>query len=257
MGRRPYVFTFSCDFHDVPGSALARAYPNLYPGNLRLLREKFEKEITEDLVVPTIGTVAAVATSWSQSFSARFSSGESVTLEFIEDQDATKKGDSVELDSGIAAMADANESLLAAAALADALKPTTQSVFQDINDAITKVQAVFGQADAYSRLVEGKIQAVVNLCAFADSQLEDLQDPVNHLVLSALKDLWLASQELAENFIETRQQLREYRVPKRMSVQQVASTLFGTTERTMELLQLNAFEDALSIPPGTVVVYVA
>lgn len=257
MGRKAYVITFTCTFHRVPGSELDKQYPELYPTRLRQLREMFEKEITAELVVPTIGTIKAVATSWTQTKRAQETTGEEVSLEFVEDQDTTRAFDDQTSDYGMSKMAEANDALLAAAALADFKKGTTQSIFQDINDAITSVQAVFGQADAYSRLVEGKIQAVVNLCSFADSQVDELQDPTNHLVVDALKDLWLAAQQLAANVVESRMQLREYKVPRLMSVGQIATTLYGSSDRAVDLLQLNAFEDALSVPAGFLVIYLA
>lgn len=255
QGRKPYVITLTCPFHHLPGSQLDKQYPELYPTRLRQLRELFEKEITDGLVVPTIGTIPAVATSWTQTFNAQVATGETVNFEFIEDQDGSNAFNDQTLDYGITQLAELNDELLAAAARKDAMSARAQSVFQDISDKVTAVMAVAGQADAMSRLVEGKIQAVVNLCAFADGQLEDLQNPSNHLVLDALKDLWAASVSLAANVVETRKQLLTYRVPRLMGVNQIAASIYGSTDRSVEILQLNSFEDALAIPAGTLVVY--
>lgn len=253
MGRRPYTVTFTLTMHRIPGSELDKQYPDLYPTRLRKLREMFEKEITDDLVVPTIGTIKATAVTWTQTFNSNSPTGEHVQVEFIEDQDTEKAFDDQSTDYGPQKMAEANDALLAAAALADFKKANALGVFQQINDAVTLVQGVMGQADAYSRMVEGKIQAVVNLCAFADSSLDDLQHPENHLVLDALKDLWLASQQLAANVTQKRAGLLHYNVPKQMTLNQIASTLGSSPE---DLLQLNSFDDSLAIPAGTLVVYV-
>jgi prophage DNA circulation protein len=257
MGRRPYMISFRGVFHDVPGSDMWRDYPRLYPDRLRQLRDKFDKELTADLVVPTVGTIKAFATSWAQKFDVRVSSGETFDLEFLEDQQSATLVDFALEYASMTVIRETNDSLQIAAALADFNKVATVGLFQKINDAVTAVQAVSGQADAYARVVEGKIQAVVNLCAYADAALEEMQDPVNHLILNALKDLWLASKELAENIVDTRQDIREYRLPKVMSIGEVSNTLFGTTERGWDILQMNAIEDAFAIPAGTLLKFVA
>jgi len=252
MGRRPYIVIFTCTFHRIPGSELDKQYPELYPTRLRQLRERFEKELTAELVVPTIGTIKATCTSWNQTFNSNSPTGEAVQLEFIEDQDSDKAFDDQSTDYGAAKMAEANDSLLAAAALADFKKATTQSIFQDINDAVTAVQGALALGDAYNQMVVGKINAVINLCNYADGQVEEMQHPENHAVLDALKDLWLNSKQLAMNVAEKRSTLLSYNVPKVLTLSQVASNLSVTVE---SLLQLNAFDDSLAIPAGTVVIY--
>jgi hypothetical protein len=254
QGRKPYVITCTAHFHYVQGSELDKQYPDLYPDRLNALRAMFEKEITDALVVPNIGTVKAVAVNWTQTFNVRTPTGETVQLEFREDQDGLESFAVRDAPPDLTLVLEANEALLAAVALADFKKELTKGVFQEINDAVTAVQAGFGQADAYSRLIEGKIRAVENLCVFADGQLEEMQNPEHHLVLNALKDLWFSSKDLAENVVGAAE-LKDYRVPKVMSVGQIAAALYGSTDRTVEILKLNEFADALAIPPGTLVVY--
>lgn len=255
MGRKLYRINFTALMHDVPGSDLSRDYPDLY-AKISVLRQLFEQETTGDLVVPGIGKIRAVAASWTQEFSAQTRSGETLSLEFIEDQDsALLTNELVEL-GGAERLEELNTDLLAKAAIEDFKKEATFSFFQNLNDAITSVQAVSGQADAYARLVEGKIRAVENLCAWADTELEEMQDPSHHLVFDALKDLWFAARELADNVVESRQTIRVYTVKKLMSIGQVSTAIFGTSERAVELLQLNGFEDPFAIPAGTRVNYV-
>lgn len=253
MGRKPYTVAFQCTFHRIPKSELDRQYPDLYPTRLRQLRERFEKEITAELVVPTIGTIKATCTSWVQSFNASVPTGEQVTIEFIEDQDSVSAFDDQSSDYAAARMDQNNDALLAAAALADFKKGTTQSIFQDINDAVTAVQGALALGDAYNQMVVGKINGVINLCAYADGQLEEMQHPENHLVLEALKELWLSTKQLGENILQKRATLLHWNTPKPMNLNQIASTLHTTVE---DLLQLNSFEDSLAIPAGTVIVYV-
>lgn len=257
MGRRPYVISFTALMHDIPGSMLEKEYPESYPTKLRRLRDKFDAELTGDLMVPTVGKISAVATTWTQTFDTHVTSGETFSLEFVEDQDLATLVPAVDELGGYAAMIEANDLLFGLSELAKMKLAATAGLFQQINDAVTAVQGVFGQADAWSRLVEGKIQAVVNLCSFADSTLTEMQDPSNHLVVTALKDLWLASNQLAENVIESRVAIREWTTPKIMTVGQVAANRYGSTERTVDILQLNAFDDAFAIPAGTLVRYLA
>lgn len=253
MGRKPYVIGFTCPFHYLPGSELDKQYPELYPTKLRTLREFFEKELTGNLVIPTIGTIPAVATTWTQTFNAQVSSGEQVELEFIEDQDATKSFDDQTLDYGVTKMVEANDQLLAAAALAQSKQLI--SLTQAINDAVTAVQSVAGMADAMSAVVKGKIEAVKDLCAVADSTSDDLQHPANHGILEALKQVWLAAVKLADNITQTQKQLLIYTTPRLMAVNEIAMAKYGSSARSVEIMQLNNFVDALAIPPATAVVY--
>lgn len=254
MGRKAYIINVVGMFHAIPGSELDKQYPGLYPGRLRELRDLFEKETTDNLVVPTIGTMKVVATAWQQDFNVQVGTGENVALEFVEDQESNAFVD-LGLDISMAKMAEANTDLLSKVALMESKRAATQSVMQDINDAVTAVQAVGGMADAMSQMVAGKIAAIAQLCQYADGQLEDMQDPLNHLVVEALKNLWASAQDLAANIVETREQLMLYKVPKLMSIGQVAMAIYGTTEKTEHLLKLNTFSDALAIPPATDVVY--
>lgn len=251
MGRRPYTITFKAWFHDVPGSPLSTAYPGLH-SRLEELRDKFEKERTADLVVPTIGTIRAVATEWTQQFDPRVSSGETFELTFIEDQDLATLKELVDIPDAQAVIS-ANDDLQAAVMLAK----IKSSIFQQINDAITAVQGVFGMADAMSNLVAGKLHAVSNLCAYADSQVEEMQDPVNHVVVEALKHLWSNAQQAADNILSSAKTMRHYTTPKTMSVNQIAVQLFGSSEKGFELLQMNDFADPMEIPAGTDVKYLA
>jgi prophage DNA circulation protein len=258
MGRKPYVITFKTTMQSILGSDLEREYPDAYPTGMRLLREKFEIQLSAALVVPTIGKIRAVATDWIQRFDAKAPSGESFDIEFLEDQESIFLTSGASgLASSAAAAAEINDELAAAAALAEFKKEQTLSVFQQINDAVTAVQGAVAMGDAFARVVEGKIRAVVSLCAFADSSLEELQNPQNHLVIAALKDLWLAHVELADNVIETTQTIREWTVPTKMAIGAVSSRLYGTSERGGEILQLNGVDDAFAIPAGTVLRYVA
>ena len=46
-------------------------------------------------------------------------------------------------------------------------------------------------------------------------------------------------------------------VPRTMTVSEVSIAIYDDTTHALELLQLNAFDDALAIPPGTIVEHYA
>lgn len=262
MGRRPYVISFKALFHDIPGpvgfpTIIEREYPDLYPKRLNELRAKFDKETTADLVIPNVGKIKACAVIWNQRFDARTPSGESLDLEFVEDQEVDDFVKN-EIDQGTSiAVFEANTTAQALAALADFKKEETLSVFEQIGDAVEAFQAALEVSDIFSSVIAGKLEGIANLCSYADSQVQEMQNPQNHLVVNALKDLWLAAQQLGQDVAETRRTIRVYNVPKLMAVGQIASTLYGDSSRGVDILQLNAFEDALAIPAGTPVRYLA
>lgn len=255
QGRKAYSIRFRAVFHDLPGSDYARAYPDAYPSSMRLLRKNFEEEVTANLVIPTIGTIKACATDWTSTFdpgSAR--TGEVFDIEFTEDSDRDLLAD-IEIELGSpAAMADLNDALINAMKAAF-LAEQSLSLLQKINDAVTAVLAIAGRADAYARLVEAKIRAVDSLCQQAVDGLDDLQNPQNHLVANALKDLALNARALGERVAAVEATIKQITLKSTMSVSALSTILYGTSERGFELLQLNPIEDALAIPAGFVVKY--
>lgn len=258
MGRKAYNISFRAHFHEIPGTQLATEYIDAYPDGLRIMREKFEVQLTAPLVIPTVGKIMCVATDWVQRFDVRSPTGETFEMEFVEDQL------SVFLLTGTGAVAasaalveEASDAAFAAAALADFKKQDTVGFFQALNDAVTLVQGALGAADAFSRVLEGKLQGLVNLLSYADGQLEEMQNPSNHLVVNALKDLQLAARSLAENVTESQQRVLTYTTPRLMSVGQVSTVLYGTSEHGADVLQLNAINDAFAIPAGTKLKYLS
>jgi prophage DNA circulation protein len=258
MGRKPYVISFHSFFHDVGGSDLARKYPDAYPNGLRLMREKFEIQLTGDLVIPSVGKIKAVATDWVQRFDARSPTGESFDMEFIEDQASVFLITAAEsLVAGAASLDEASQALFGQSVLAEMRLAETQSFFQTLHDAVNLVQGVLGAADAFNQVIAGKLEGLADLCSFGDTTLTEMQDPTNHVVVNALKDLGFASRQLADNVSGGgHQTLSVYTVPKVMTIGQVASVLYGSTERGSDILQINAINDAFAIPAGTQLKYV-
>lgn len=255
MGRKLYTVRFRAHFHALPGTDMEREYPNLYPAGLTQLRAWLDLETTADLVIPNVGTIKAFGTDWTQTADlADALTGETLELEFLEDQDkaalAEGKGS-----SNPAKVTAANDDLQAKAALLDYKKTAKTGLFQAINDAVTAVDGALGLADASNRLVAGKLNAVADLCSRADAEIEAFQDPINHEVLEALKALWAAAADLAEDIPGVAATILTYRVPTVMSIGQVSTAIYGTSDRAVELLQLNPITDAFAIPVDTQVKY--
>lgn len=250
MGRKLYSIRFRIPLHDIPGSDLERDFPQLFPNRLANLLALFDREATLDLVIPNLGTMKCVATEWDGTADmAEALSGDTWNVEFLEDDErGSIVGDIPSY--GLAALAAAGDDLAAKALAAyGAKKPP--GLFQAINDAITVVDGALGTADAYGRLVAAKIEAVADLCGKADREIEALQDPMNHALVEALKNVWANAVDLAENVPGVTTDVSTFRVPSLMSIGQVSTRLFGSADRGVELLQMNAIDDAFAIKPGT------
>lgn len=258
LARRLYDIDMVAHFHDLPDSDYEAEYPDAYPGMLDRLMAMFEVGRTDELVIPNLGTIKAVCLDWDREFDPqRALDGEGCNFQFKEDQEEAflKKYSAKAISPQVVALR--NDELQARAQLAAFKREAALSLFQKINDAVTAVQAVQGRADQYGRLIEGKIRAVEQLCAQADRDLEELQSPQNHLIHSALKDLWASSVDLAEDVLQTQAKLHDFTVTGLMSASQVSTAIYGTSERAIELLQINPIEDAFAIPAGTVLRYYA
>ena len=251
MGRKLYTIRFRGYFHDLPGSDLAQAFRGLLPGRRDQLLDLFEREETKQLVVPNFGSIFAFCTEWTGRADLSESlSGERWELEFLEDDDNIIDVEGREIASmpQVVVLNDAFQSFWPY----DEFKP---SLIQQINDAITSVDGLIGEADAYSNLISAKLLAVADLCSRADRELEELQDPMNHRMLEALKALWSSASDLADNVTSSAGTLSVYRVPRVMAVNQISVQLFGTAEKSFDLLQMNAIDDAFAIPAGTEIKY--
>lgn len=251
MGRKAYAITMTAFFHSLPNSRLDEEYPNLYPEKLFSLQKACEDERTGPLVIPNIGTMQAVAIDWRRTFDFSSAlSGEAVEFEFVEDQDRDLIFENAELGRG--SLEKKNYQLQA---LVGGIHPVDPpSIFQAINDAVTAVLAVQGVGDAMLKVLEAKLLEVANLCQTAD-RIVELQPPENFALLNAMKEVWLAANDLAEDLLVRGSPIETYTVRRMMSVSQAAAQIFGSSEKAIELLQMNPIEDAFAIPEGTVLRY--
>lgn len=254
LGRKLYVFRFRIPFHDLPGSKLDKQFQGLFPDRLKTFLSKFDRQASADLVIPSVGTMKCVATDWDGTADmATALSGEEWTFEFIEDVDQASIVKAVP-NLGVHAMANAVESLQAANLVAG-LNP---SLFDKLNDAVNELLGILGEADLYTRLAAGKIEGIAQMCQALDRETKEFLDPMNSPVLEALKDVWASAVDLADNIPGVQGgQLLSFRVPKVMSVGQVATRLYGSADRGVDIMQINPIDDPFAIPAGFQISYVA
>lgn len=249
QGRTVYSIRFSCHFDETLNAK--KKFGN-YPENLGNIRALFEKETTAALYVPTLGTIQAVITDFSQEADAeRQRSGEAVELEFTEDQSKRFLVDSILVNLDSSGLGNASTGLLDTSTKLNV--PT--NIFDTITDAVNGVLAIRDQAGIYPQLLAAKILYVADLCREADRTLAQLKDPLNHELLEALKVLWAAANDLAKNVTEVSGVIQTYVVPQRMTIQQVSTAIYKRSDRAFDILSLNEFSDALAIPAGSQVRY--
>lgn len=255
LGRKLYMVRVGAWFHELSGT-VALNYPDLWPGGLKRLREKLETGSTEDLVVPTIGTIRAFATAWTQKFVAASAlDGEKVELEFCEDQEGASLGGN-EAEFAAATLEAAMDQLNIQMALLEfrgiARKP---GIFEQIGDAVGSVVALKDQAQAQATLIGDKIESVKSLCQQVESVVDFAGSSAAVGVDTAVRNLWNAANEVGESLVTPSTTNLVHIVPSKTTVVALAQKLYGTTDKVASLLRQNAFSDPYAIPAGTQVVY--
>jgi prophage DNA circulation protein len=252
LGRKPYIIRMVAWFHELEGVA-ALNYPDLWPGGLKRLRQLLESGSTEDLVVPTLGTIRAFPTAWTLRYViAQAIDGEKAELEFVEDQEGAF-GNEMELAANSLAEAAVTFDLEAElrAYLGKERKP---GLFESINDAVNSVLAIRDQAGAQASLVASKIAFVQSLCEEAERTVDFLGGADAAPLATALRNLWNTSADLAAKVGGSEETLL-YTVPERTTIDALAMRLYGKTEKVGSLLKKNAFRDPYAIEAGTQVLY--
>ena len=225
-------------------------YADLWPAGLSKIRAIFESGKTADLILPTIGKMRAMATSWDQVFTpAKSASGEAVTWNFIEDQEnARLLSASFSSSKGLA---QANTAFKIAG---QQLNPAP-NLWDMAAEAIDSVLAFKGQIELYSSLVESKLQSAISMFNAMSDQVNELSNPRNAFALEALTELWAQTTAFYKDQKETGLVLKYKRTTRDMDIGQVAVWLYGDSEKSSDLLSLNAFADPYAIPIGTNVRY--
>ena len=244
LGRKLYTFKLTCPF--LQGFS---GYPNLWPEGLDQLRQICEEERTEDLTIPTLGTIKAYATSWTEKAVSGNRSGVMVDLEFREDQSSAYL---------LTQMIDIDQSNVAGALTAlntELAKTNLGDFFSSIKDAANSLLAVKDQAELYANVIEAKAAGLSQLCQQADELLHPLDNPVNFRVLSALHDLWRSSNKLNADALKLAIPTTPFVTASLMSVADISTAIYGDTSHAVDLMRGNTLADPLSVPPGTLIKY--
>lgn len=249
LGRGLYMIEMEAVF-----DANIKGYGRLWPNSLGQLREIYEQELTGDLVVPTIGTIPAFITEWDQTAEmGRVRSGETLRIPFLEDQTElflTKALLNVE-QKALASSADKFQATRANFELSAA----DRNLFDQIQDAANEVLAARDQVQLYGGLAAAKVAFATELMKEADRTAEALKRPENHELLDALAELWDALIDFGRNLAESPRGARTYTVPRLMSVSDIASAIYGSTERANEIMLNNNLADPFAVPAGEVIIY--
>jgi prophage DNA circulation protein len=231
-----------------------RGYPNLWPAGINALQKKFETGTTGPLVIPTVGTIPAFQPEWSRAAEmGKVRSGETATLTFKEDQ--------TQRFLQLAAVQTQQQSLATSLSNLNAIRASLNppandlDLFDKIQDLANGILAIKDQSDLYGGLLAARIGSLTALLNEADRQLESLKNPANHETLDAFLELWNATVNLGTNLAESPRGPRQYVTSRRMSVSDIATAVYGSSERASEILMNNRLGDPFAVPAGTTIIY--
>lgn len=253
LQRSLYTIEMEAEFHTT-----IKGYGTLWPNVLAALRNKYEQQITSELVIPTIGAIPAFLSEWHQTAEmGRVRSGEHAQLMFTEDQTevflsrALAEVDTSSIETEAANLDTIRKQIIPADAIAAA------SLFDSIQDTANAIFAIKDQSDLYGALLAAKVNQLTELLRRADREVDDLEDPENYPLVYALQDLLDAAITLERNLIESPRGPRLYTVPRTESVSDIATAIYGDTSRANEILLNNDVEDAFAVPAGYKIIYFA
>lgn len=224
-------------------------YPDLYPDGLESLYRFFETETTGGLDLPTLGKIDAWCVNWTKTMHYAIRSGERVEFEFEEDQSQLFLIDALLAAAATTIELD-NNALLAA--LPDLVSPQP-SIFDNLTALVTAIVALRDQNDLNWSFIQDKAAQVVDQFQTIERTLPELATPSTQAiaVLEALKETAAAAQTLAEDVAQKASPIKTYVTPRRMNIADVSTAIYRTTERSLELLQLNDIADAFDIGANT------
>lgn len=280
LGRKAYTVQVTPIFDETIFTYDKANGMPLYPDALTYLQLMYEREETSKFVIPTMGTMNAFITTFRRSLVPGLRSGERVALTFVEDMNEqfalteiiqyanANIAEKLQLVLDLAAIKEANAfegpAVGESADLADIKRrqlesaaADSRSLFDKIEGAVNDLFTLQDQGELYLARVEAKVAKATSYLSEADRRLTRLQNPQNWPLVEAVKDLWAASIQLGRTASQADRKPTLFRTPTRMTIQEASIAIFGTTERSFELLQMNAIEDASAIPAGTDLRYAA
>lgn len=227
-------------------------YGKLWPNSLAALRRTFELGTTADLVVPTVGTIPAFMTEWSQEMDVKIRSGENVPLTFQEDQSAAFIETTLKKTASTSVLTSQDKLNF----IASRLDPKPD-IFDKIQDKANKILAIFDEAKLQEQSVAAKIDGLSELIREADRDLDELKNPDNFDIIFALQDLLAANLQLARDLVQQDGEARLFTVPSTMTLSQLSVAIYGDTSHASEILTNNTIDDPFSVIAGTKIIYFA
>lgn len=267
LGRKLYEFKFKCPF-----TQGLKGYPLLWPETLASLRIIFEGGRSFDLVVPTIGTITAYCTAWTETATpqknrkgveAEFTFREDQSEQFLVDKLVTKtvadaKGAVAAYQAALTDQRSRSDQAYAYLVQPDALMlapipPEEDALFDEVMSVAASLFAALATAVGFGFAIAELALSLAALCQNLCDNSQTLQDPTRWELLYALQQVWAAAQQVATQAKQTNVRRVEYAVPQTMSIGQVSTAIYGDASHAMELLQMNAIASPFAVPRGTIV----
>jgi hypothetical protein len=244
LGLALRKFAFTIPAHDT----LQPPYRNFYSQVLPRLWDKWQSLVTADLVVPSVGTVQAMATDATRSIKLA-TSGEPVEVAFLEDSRTLETFAAVFTPS-VSALPVQVRAVVRSAPVA-----VPVSLLDRLVAAVGQAMALAARGDTMARMWTAKITEVVNLCE-AIYRTPALALPSSVACLDLLLELHLAAVKMREEAQGRSRPVLYWptRTPARLAAGQIAAWIYGDTGRVGELLALNDW-DPLNVPAGSIVRY--
>ena len=245
-----------------PMMARFARYPDLWPTKWATLRTQFEQGNAGSLVIPTIGTIQARCIEWPETFDAKIQSGIMAELTFIEDQSQlflTEKLVQVDKQrlSDMTAAA-SKEWQDAVNKYKNGVSKYEMGLIDSLLSLAGDILAIKDNVELYGALIESKVRAFDTLLREADAAVRAFDDPGNWTLVNAMRDLWQSIQTLGNDLGGGGGGgLQTWTVPAVMTIADVSTALYGNNSMAVTLLQSNAIDDAMAIPAGTVIKYLA
>lgn len=248
LSRHLMEFRFKCPFHTtVPG------LEDDYRVVLSELITMGDAGLTADLEVPGLGTVKAKLIHYTDNLRAAITSGTSIELVFLENTDTQFTTPNL---IGAASSSMPTQFAVFTTAIGGLDQPPPLFVLIRVNDLagaldnlMAGISAALADVAAISMLVGIFIAIATEIDGYAF-----FQELLNVDAWLALQDLMWSGIELSGDALAHHSHLAAYVTPDTMTIMQVSMAVYeGDSSRGLELLQLNDIQDALHIPPMTLV----
>lgn len=246
MGLALRKFSFTIPAHDT----LQPPFRNFYSQTLPKLWALWSSLATAPLIVPSIGTVQAMATDATRRIGP-LTSGEPVEVQLLEDSKTMET---------LAAVFRPSVSGLATqvrTVVRSAPPEVPTSLLDRLTAAVSQALSYAAQGDVMARQWSATIGHVATLCETI-YRTPALALPIHVAMLDALLELHFTAIQLRQDATRRGRAVLTWptRTPSRLSVVQIAAWIYGRTDRATELLALNEW-DPLNVPQGSIVRYYA